>query len=61
MIALMPDAVSEINIPPLELLVTRKAIIGAVYVPARALARLASAQVVLNDTRDNVRLLGISC
>jgi alcohol dehydrogenase/S-(hydroxymethyl)glutathione dehydrogenase/alcohol dehydrogenase len=29
--ALTPDAVSEIKIPPLELLVTQKAIMGAVY------------------------------
>jgi len=29
--ALTPDTVTEINIPPLELLVTQKAIMGAVY------------------------------
>ena len=29
--ALTPDTVSEIKIPPLELLVTQKAIMGAVY------------------------------
>jgi len=29
--ALTPDSVSEIKIPPLELLVTQKAIMGAVY------------------------------
>ena len=29
--ALTPDSVSEIKIPPLELLVTQKAVMGAVY------------------------------
>jgi alcohol dehydrogenase/S-(hydroxymethyl)glutathione dehydrogenase/alcohol dehydrogenase len=29
--ALTPDSVNEIKIPPLELLVTQKAIMGAVY------------------------------
>ena len=29
--ALTPDTVTEINIPPLELFVTQKAIMGAVY------------------------------